>query len=66
MKKLMCWACFCYNGVGRIFRINGLMNAHDYRKILIHQLKPSADALFRNGEWVLQQDNDPNTYSKNR
>ena len=32
MEKIDVWGCFSYNGVGRIYKVNGIMNAEDYKK----------------------------------
>jgi hypothetical protein len=57
-KKVMVWGCFSY-GVGRLYRIHGIMNAGCYHDILQHQMFPSADALFPRLPWIFQQDNNP-------
>jgi hypothetical protein len=55
----MVWGCFSYGGVGRLYRIHGIMNAERYHAILQHQMFPSAEALFPRVNWTFQQDNDP-------
>ena len=40
-KKIMVWGCFSWSGVGRLYRINGIMDRFKYRQILIHQMRPS-------------------------
>jgi transposase len=58
-KHIMIWGCISSNGVGDIYRINGNMDAKMYRQILIHHMRPSANRLFRDQEWLFAQDNDP-------
>jgi transposase len=58
-KKVMVWGCFCYGGVGKLFRINGIMRKEDYHSILMRQMIPSADTLFPGIPFIFQQDNDP-------
>jgi hypothetical protein len=57
--KLMVWGCFAAHGVGKLHRIQGIMVKEMYHQILIHQLRPSANILFPNGNYIFQQDNDP-------
>jgi hypothetical protein len=58
-KKVMVWGCFSYGGVGRLYRIHGIMDAMGYHSILQRQMIPSAEALFPHIPWTFQQDNDP-------
>ena len=58
-KKIMVWGCFAAKGVGKLYRVQGIMNKEQYHKILQYCLFPSAELLFGNEDWVLQQDNDP-------
>lgn len=58
-KKIMVWGCFTARGVGKFYRINGIMEKHKYKQILIHQMMPSAKKLFPDGNFMFQQDNDP-------
>ena len=34
--SLQVWGCISANGVGDLVRINGFLNAEEYRQILIH------------------------------
>jgi transposase len=58
-KKIMVWGCFSWNGVGDLYRINGIMKAENYKQILIHYMRPSAAKLFQDNNYIFQQDNDP-------
>eukprot|EP01038_Epipyxis_sp_PR26KG_P017607 gene17607-24461_t len=58
-KKINVWGAFTAHGVGHLHRINGIMDQHIYRQILIHHMKPSFDQLFPLGDGIFQQDNDP-------
>jgi DDE superfamily endonuclease/Transposase len=58
-KKIMVWGCFAAKGVGRLFKVEGIMEQVQYRKILDEQMLPSAEELFPEGGWMFQQDNDP-------
>lgn len=58
-KQIMIWGCFAANGVGKLHKIDGIMNAKKYKNILIHQMRPSAKKLFPNNNYTFQHDNDP-------
>jgi transposase len=58
-KSVMVWGCFSYWGVGRLYRINGIMKKEHYHSILQRQMIPSAAGLFLGRPWIFQQDNDP-------
>jgi transposase len=45
-KSVMVWGCFSYWGVGRLYRIQGIMDQFKYHSILQHQMFPSAACLF--------------------
>lgn len=62
--KLMVWGCFSAHGVGRLYRIEGIMVKEDYQRILQHQMLPSAGALFPDGNFIFQEDNDPKHSSR--
>jgi len=56
--------CFAGNGVGDIFKIDGIMRKEEYHSILVHHAMPSGKRLFGNENWIFQQDNDPKHSSK--
>lgn len=58
-KSVMVWGCFSYYGVGRLYRINGIMKKEHYHRILQHEMIPSARGLYGRSPWIFQQDNDP-------
>ena len=58
-KKINVWGCFTAHGVGKIYRVPGIMDKQGYHNILVHQLKPSLLQLFPDGGYMFQQDNDP-------
>lgn len=58
-KKVNIWGCFSANGVGRLHRIEGIMNQEIYLDILEDAMLNSADILFGRENWTFQQDNDP-------
>lgn len=61
--KIMVWGCFSYNGVGPIYRIPGIMDQHEYIRILNEVMLPHAEEEMPL-KWVFQQDNDPKHTSK--
>jgi hypothetical protein len=63
-KKIMVSGCFTYHGVGRLHRIEGIMDAKVSKNTLINQYKPSMHALFPNGGAIFRQDNDPRHKAK--
>ena len=60
--KIQVWGCFSYEGVGKLYRINGIMDGKKYREILKNQMAPHLRDLGM--DFVFQQDNDPKHKSK--
>lgn len=58
-KKINVWGCFAYNGVGKFYRVKGILEKNQMRQILIRQMKPSLRELVGLEHGILQQDNDP-------
>ena len=46
-KKVDVWGCFTSSGVGRLYKIPGIIDSKMYKQILFHQLIPSANELFK-------------------
>lgn len=64
-QKIMVWGCFCYDGVGMLSRIRGIMDAKKYHFILQHRMKRSASRLFeKDHKYIFQSDNDPKHTAK--
>lgn len=63
-KKIMVWGCFTSHGVGKLYKVKGILEQTQYKQMLIHQLIPSAKKLFPHKKWILQQDNDPKHTAK--
>ena len=55
--SVMVWACFSYYGVGKIYFIDGIMDAPKYVSILSSCLPPSLESMGLS-EFIFQQDND--------
>lgn len=62
-KKINVWGCFAARGVGKIRRVNGILERNQMLTILqesmmdsVHQLFPQAPAA---DNYIFQQDNDP-------
>ena len=58
-KKINVWGCFAAHGIGRICRVEGILEQNQFNDILEEQLIPSTEELFPDGHYVFQQDNDP-------
>jgi len=58
-KKINIWGAFSYNGVGHLHKIEGIIDAPNFKQILIQHLVPSMEDLYPNGKDIFQQDNDP-------
>ncbi len=56
-RSIFVWGCFSYYGIGNLVRIANSLNAKKYHNILKKQMFPSAQRLFNNKEFILQQDN---------
>jgi transposase len=63
-KKIMVWGCFCYDDVGALSRIRGIMDAKKYHYILQHRMRKSARRLFHGQPFIFQSDNDPKHTAK--
>ena len=59
----MVWACFSYNGVGKLVFINGIMDSPYYLYVLSENLSESAQLMGINN-FIFQQDNDSKHKSK--
>lgn len=56
--SLMVWGCFCGNGVGPLFRIQGIMDKNKYLDILEKVMLPYGRSTLGR-RLIFQQDNDP-------
>ena len=54
----MAWGCISASGVEDIVHIDGILNAENYRQILIHHVIPSGKRLIGNC-FISQHDSDP-------
>lgn len=61
--SVMVWGCFSYDGVGSLFKVDGILRKEQYHRILERHAIPSAIDLIGEG-FVFQQDNDPKHTSK--
>jgi hypothetical protein len=63
--KVIVWGCITYNGVGRLERINGIMDRHYYVDILRRSMFGTLDDFkIAKTDFVFQHDNDPKHKSK--
>ena len=60
----MYWACFAASGPGRLVKVEGTMDKHQYVDILENNLKVSARELNLGRRWSFVQDNDSKHTSK--
>ena len=51
-KKIMVWGAFAAHGVGHLHRIEGTMDRHIYRQILIRHMKLSLQSLFPQNDGI--------------
>ncbi len=58
-KKIMVWGCFSGYGMGKLYKVDGILNAQQYIKILNTQMIPSAKEKLQKKKWIFQHDNDP-------
>lgn len=57
-SSIILWGCFSSSGIGRIFRIEGIMNSSQYQDILARK-PPGFRKLKMKRNFTLQHDNDP-------
>lgn len=64
--KINVWGAMCYNGVSKLVNINGNLDQYQYQDILLHDMIPSSQQLFKksNGSFTFQMDNDPKHTAK--
>ena len=55
--SVLVWGCISARGVGDIVRIDGIINAENYRQVLIHNAINSGKHLI--GSFIFQHDNNP-------
>ena len=63
-KKINVWGCFAAHSVGRLHRIEGIMDKQMFLDILQTVAKPSCEELFPDDDYMFQQDNDPKHTAK--
>lgn len=61
--SIMVWGCFSWNGVGPIYKIDGILNKEKYVAILNDVMLPWAEENLP-VIWQFQQDNDPKHTAK--
>lgn len=57
--SIMVWGCFSWYGVGNLHRIDGIMDARQYIRILSTNLPQSVEKMGISEQYIFQQDNDP-------
>jgi transposase len=62
--KIMVWGCFGDGKVGRLYHVEGIMDAKVYMRILDNEMRPSYQSIFGKKRWIFQQDNDPKHKAK--
>ncbi len=55
-QSVMIWAAMSSAGVGPLCFLKCTVNADIYQKILVHFMSPSADKLYRDADFIFQQD----------
>ncbi|GFW52867.1 transposable element Tc1 transposase [Trichonephila clavipes] len=63
--SVMVWGCMASNGAGNLVFIDGIMDHKLYIDILNNNLKESAKKLGLDGNFIFQQDNDPEHTARN-
>jgi hypothetical protein len=53
-KKINVWGCFSATSVGRLHRIEGIMDQDIYMGILEEPMLQSADLMFERENWYFQ------------
>ena len=61
--SIMVWGSVCGNGVGKLIKIDGIMDKNVYHNILVRHAIPSGLEVIGHG-FIYQQDNDPKHTSK--
>lgn len=55
--KVMVWGCICWNGVGTLVKVDGIINAHKYEQVLDNHLWPVIARHFPDNSYIFQDDN---------
>ncbi|GFU70411.1 transposable element Tcb1 transposase [Trichonephila clavipes] len=63
--SVMVWGCMASNGVGNLVFIDGIMDHKLYIDILNNNLKESEKKVGLDGNFILQQDNNPKHTARN-
>lgn len=61
---IMVWGCMSASGVGRLYKVTGMMKADQYLGIMQNVMMPSMVDLFGGHTAVFQHDNDPKHSAK--
>ena len=57
--KINVWGCFASHGVGNLYEVQGILDKHQYKDVLVLMFVENARKLFDLEDWHFQQDNDP-------
>lgn len=57
--NIMIWGAMSAKGRGRLYKVDGKLNADQYLGILQNVMKPSMQDAFGDGNGIFMQDNDP-------
>ena len=57
--KVMVWSVISVKGPGRLYVVNGMMNAQQYRTVLDTRLLPQLNTWFPDGNCIFMQDGAP-------
>lgn len=57
--SIMVWGCFSWHSIGNLHKIDGIMDARHYIRILEKNLEESATKMNIGDQYIFMQDNDP-------
>lgn len=64
--RINVWGCSNSHGLGKICKVDGILEKNQFHRILQNNLFHSAAESFPNRKWIFQQDNDPEHTYKTR
>ena len=61
--QVMVWSVMSAQGTGRLYIVEGMMNQHQYKKVLENRLLPQLKDWFPNNDFVFMHDGAPVSYT---